>query len=182
NEIADDIGIQQNPELFESENTRMNEESEQLQLEMQRCIKEAYRTTYQNSGSKTLYSEHVDRMPIKSIVTEMAKSERFQFLIHYLHMDDQKLGKLIQEQFDLVKNKLSSTESAKEERGLQVKVELIKQAIDKQLFETPKQREVLFELIHSLGTKHDNGILAYVNSQKHRIKLDIGQVPIPSKI
>src|SRR5690606_10297101 len=41
-EIADDIGIQENQELLESGYTRMHEESEQLQLEMQRCIREAY--------------------------------------------------------------------------------------------------------------------------------------------
>ena len=46
-EIANDIGVLQNPELFESGFTQMYAESEQLQLELQRCIKEAYRSTYQ---------------------------------------------------------------------------------------------------------------------------------------
>jgi|SRR5680860_826242 len=79
-EIANDIGILQNPELFGSGFTQMYAESEQLQLELRRCITEAYRSTYLDSGSKTLFSEHIDRIPIKSIVTEMAKSKRFGFL------------------------------------------------------------------------------------------------------
>ncbi len=59
-EIAYNIGIQENPELFENENTQIHAESEQLILELQRCIREAYQSSYQKSGSKTLYSEHID--------------------------------------------------------------------------------------------------------------------------
>jgi len=91
-EIAEDMGILHDPELFGSENTQMNGESEQLQLELQRCIKEAYRITHKYSGNKIIYSEHIDRMPIKKIVSEMAKSERFQFLKKYLHTDDRNLS------------------------------------------------------------------------------------------
>ncbi|MCG2462289.1 relaxase/mobilization nuclease domain-containing protein [Flavobacteriaceae bacterium F89] len=181
-EIADDIGIRENQELFESEYTRMHEESEQLQLEMQRCIREAYRNTYQATRNKTLYSEHIDRMPIMSIITEMAKLERSKFLIKYMHTDKEKLGDLIQAQFDIVKDKLYTTESAREEQKLNEKAELIKQVIAKQFFEPTKQTGVLHELIHSLGTRYDNGTLTYTNSQKHKVNLDIGTIPVPNKI
>ena len=181
-EIADDIGIRENQELFESEYTRMHEESEQLQLEMQRCIREAYRNTYQATRNKTLFSEHTDRMPIMSILTEMAKLERSKFLIKYMHTDKEKLGDLIQSQFDIVKDKLYTTESVKEEQKLNEKAELIKQVIEKQLFEPTKQTEILHELIQSLGTRYDNGILTYVNSQKHKIQLDLGYIPVPQQI
>ncbi|MCK0189666.1 relaxase/mobilization nuclease domain-containing protein [Arenibacter sp. F20364] len=181
-EMEKDIGIPENPGLFESEYTQMYAESGQLQLELQRCIKEAYRNTYQDSRSRALFSEHIDRMPLKSIVTEMAKSERFRFLRKYLHTDNRNLGDLIQAQFGIVKDKLYGTESVREERALQTKAGLIKQAIDKQLFEPPKQREVLFEFIRSLGTKYDNGNLTYVNSDRHKVKLDLADVTIPDQI
>ncbi len=125
-EMADDIGILLNPELLESDNTQMYAESGQLQLELQRCIKEAYKSTYQNSGRKIIFSEHIDRIPIRAIVTEMARSERFLFLKKYLHTDNRELGKLIQVQFDIVKDKLYISESVREEKQLNLKTELIK--------------------------------------------------------
>ena len=94
-EIAPTIGIRQNPELFKTGYTQMYAESNQLKLELQKCIKEAYKDTYQNSGRKPLFSEHIDRIPIKAIVTELAKSDRFLFLKKYLHTDNQNLGKLV---------------------------------------------------------------------------------------
>ena len=177
-EITDDIGILENPDLFEDGYTRMHEESEQLQLEMQRIIREAYRSTYQATRNKTLFSEHIDRMPIMSLVREMAKSERSRFLQKYMHGDREKLGDLIRSQFDIIRNKLYLTESKREEQKLNEKSELIKQVIEKQLFEPT----VLHELIQSLGTRYDNGTLTYANSNRHKVNLDIGTIPLPNKI
>ncbi|MCG2462668.1 relaxase/mobilization nuclease domain-containing protein [Flavobacteriaceae bacterium F89] len=185
-EIADDIGIRENQELFESEYTRMHEESQQLRLEMQRIIREAFRSSYQAARNRTLFSEHIDRMPIMSLVREMAKSERSKFLIKYMHTDKEKLGDLIRSQFDIVKDKLYISESLKEERELETKAELIKHAIEKQFLEpikeSTKQTGILHELIQSLGTGYDNGTLTYTNSQKHKVNLDIGHVPILQQI
>ena len=180
-EMEKDIGILENPALFESEYTQMYAESVQLQLELQRCITEAYRNTFQDSRSRALFSEHIDRMPLKSIVTEMAKLERFRFLRKYLHTDNRHLGDLIQVQLDIVKDKLYNMESIREERELQAKAGLIKQVIDKQLFDPPGQREFLFELLQSLGTKYDRGILTYANSYQYGVKLDLGHEPIPNQ-
>ncbi|WP_373517858.1 relaxase/mobilization nuclease domain-containing protein [Pricia sp.] len=178
-EIANNIGILQNPELFGNGYTQMYAESEQLRLEIRRCIKEAYRSTYQDSGSKTLFSEHIDRISIKAIVIEMAKSERFLFLKKYLQTDNRKLGKLIQAQFDIVKDKLYMSESAREEHDLKAKAEIIEQVMGKELFDTVKQKRVLFELLHSLGVKYGRGNLRYANSSRHKVKLDIGHVQLP---
>ena len=181
-EIADDIGIQENPELFESEYTQMYAESEQLRLELQRCIREAYKSTYQNSRNKILFSEHIDRMPTKAVVTEMAKSERFQFLKKYLHTDGRNLSELIKGQFYIVKDKLYITESVREERQLKGKAELLRQASDKRLFDAPRQRGILFELVRSLGTDYDRGILRYANSYVHQAELNLGHVQLPNQI
>ncbi len=181
-EIAYDIGILENPNLFEGGYTRMHEESEQLRLEMQRIIREAFQVTYQATRNKTIFSEHIDRMPIMSIVREMAKSERSRFLQKYMHGDKEKLGDLIRAQFDIVRDKLYIIESAKEERELQKKAALIEQVIEKQLLEPSKQTKMLHELFRSLGTRYDNGTLMYANSQKHKIKLDLGHVPVPQQI
>ncbi|MDL5511074.1 hypothetical protein QSE00_04560 [Arenibacter sp. M-2] len=181
-EMEKDIGILENPALFESEYIQMYAESVQLQLELQRCIKEAYRNTYQDSRSSALFSEHIDRMPLKSIVTEMAKSERFRFLRKYLNTDNRNLGDLIQAQFEITKDKLYTPESIREERELQTKAGLIKQAIYKQLLEPTKQREVLFEFIPSLGTIYDNGNLTYANSNRHKAELNMGPIPMPNQI
>ncbi|SDM74127.1 relaxase/mobilization nuclease domain-containing protein [Kriegella aquimaris] len=181
-EIAPNIGIQQNPELFESKYTQMYAESEQLQLELQRCIREAYKSTYQNSGNKILFSEHIDIIPIKALVAEMAKTERFQFLKKYLHTDDRNLGELIKPQFNIVKDKLYISESVKEDRRLKGKAELIRQASEKRLFDAPRQKGILFELLHSLGTKYQGGQLTYTNSRRYQVKLNLGHIPLPDQI
>ncbi|MFS4416422.1 relaxase/mobilization nuclease domain-containing protein [Maribacter sp. 2307ULW6-5] len=181
-EITSNIGIRQNPQLFKSEFTQMYAESNQLKLELQKCIKEAYKETYQNSGRQLLFSEHIDRIRIKPIVAEMAKSERFLFLRKYLHTDNRSLSNMIKEHFNIVKDKFHITELVWEEKELNKKAELIEQAIGKQLFEAPKQKGVLFELMHSLGTRYDRNNLIYANSYQHRVKLDIGKVPYPEQI
>ncbi len=181
-EITPNIGIRQNPELFKTGYTQMYVESKQLKLELQKCIKEAYKETYQNSGRQLLFSEHIDRMPIKPIVAEMAKSERFLFLKKYLHTDNRELGKLIDKQIYIVKDKLFVQELVREEQELKGKAELIRQASEKRLFDTPRQRGILFELVRSLGTDYGRGILRFSNSHRHQVELNLGQIPLPKQI
>lgn len=181
-EIAPNITISQNPEVVRSEHTQINGESEQLKLELQKCIKEAYKETYQNSGRQLLFSEHIDRMPIKPIVTEMVKSERFLFLKKYLHTDNRELGKLIDKQIYIVKDKLLVQELVREEQELKGKAELIRQASEKRLFDAPRQRGILFELVRSLGADYGGGMLRFSNSHRHQVKLNMGQIPLPKQI
>ncbi len=181
-EIVPRIGIRKNLEKFKTENTEMDAESKQLKLELQKCIKEAYEETYQNSGRKLLFSEHIDRLSVKPLVKEITRSERFLFLKKYLHIDNRRMGNMLQEQYDILKDKLFISESVREEKELNKKAELIKQAIGKHLFETPKQKRVLFELMHSLGTRPNGDNLCYANSYKHQVKLDIGKMLFPEQI
>ena len=181
-EIAPNIGIRQNPEKFKSEYSQMYTESNQLTLELQKCIKEAYKDTYQNSGRQQLFSEHIDRIPSKPLVTEMVKSGRFLFLKKYLHTDIKSLGKMFEEQIKIAKDKLYIAESFKEEQQLIGKAELIKQASDKRLFDTPNKRKILFELVRSLGTDYGRGMLRFSNSHRHQVKLNLGQLPLPKQI
>ena len=180
-EIANDIGILQNPELFQSGYTQMYMESDQLHLELQKCIKEAFQTTYRTSGSRILFSEHIDKVPLKEIVLAMTKSERFLFLKKYLNTDNKNLGSMIDAEFRYIKDDLYIKESIGEERGLKIRAELIKEALAQQIFEAPKQREILFELLQSLGTVYHSGTLNYSNSHRHRVQLDLGNVPWPDR-
>lgn len=180
-EIAPNIGIRQNPKKFKTDYTQMYAESKQLKLELQKCINDAYKNTYYNSGRKFIFSEHIDKISIKLIVAEMARSERFLFLKKYLHTDNRNLGNMIQKEFHDVKDKLYVSESVKEAQQLKGKAELIKLAIGNQLFEPQKQKNALFELMHSLGTRLDGDNLCYANSCQHQVKLDIGKAPNPEQ-
>ena len=181
-EITPHIGIHKKPQLFKTGYTQMYAESKQLKLELQKCIKEAYTDTYQNSRKQLLFSEHIDRMPTKPIVNEMVKSKRFLFLRKYLHTDNKSLGKMVEEQFGIAKDKLYIQELVKEERQLIGKAELIKQASDKRLFDTPNQRKILFELVRSLGTDYGRGMLRFSNSHRRQVKLNLGQIQLPKQI
>ncbi len=182
NEIAKDIGIHQNPELFGGGYTQMYMESNQLTLELRKAITEGFRISYQNSGRRNFFSEHIHGDPIREIVQAMAQSERFMFLKKYLHTDNNSLGRMIQSEFRTVKDNLHIKESVREESELKKKAVLVKRVIDKQLFDKPKSRGILFELLHSLGTKYDNDTLTFANSDRHKIKLDIGDVAWPKQI
>jgi len=181
-EIAHNIGIHKNPELFKNGYTQIDAESKQLKLELQKCIKEAYENTYRNSGKKFLFSENIDRIGIKPLVKEMVKSERFLFLKKYLHTNNRELGKLIDKQIYIVKDKLFVQELVREEQELKGKAELIRQASEKRLFDAPRQRGILFELVRSLGTDYGRGMLRFSNSRRHQVKLNLGQIPLPNNI
>ncbi len=181
-EIFQDLGMLQNPQLFESGYTQMHMRSGQLTLELGKAITEGFRIAYQNSRRKSLFSEHVHKASIKEIIHAMARSERFKFLKKYLHTDNKNLGRFVQAEFHTVKDSLYTRQSVKEGRKLKMKVELVRGAIDKQLFDTTKQREILFELLQGLGTKYDRGTLTFANSYRHKAELDIGDVPWPKKI
>ena len=112
----------------------------------------------------------------------MAKSERFLFLKKYLHTDNGRMGKMIQEQFYIVKDKLYVKESVKEEKQLIGKAELIRQASEKRLFDAPRQRGILFELVRSLGTDYGRGMLRFSNSHRHQAELNLGQIQLPKQI
>jgi hypothetical protein len=104
------------------------------------------------------------------------------FLKKYLHTDNKSLGRMIQAEFRTVKDNLHIKESVREENELKKKAELVKGLIDKQLFDAPKSRGILFELLQSLGTKFDKGMLTFANSYRHKAELDIGDVPWPKQI
>ena len=89
---------------------------------------------------------------------------------------------MIQEQFKIIKDKLYVQELVKEERQLKGKAELIRQASEKRLFDAPRQRGILFELVRSLGTDYGRGILRYSNSHRHQVKLNLGQIQLPKQI
>ncbi|MCM4167085.1 hypothetical protein KCTC52924_02661 [Arenibacter antarcticus] len=173
-EIASGIGIRNNPDLFGTEYTQMYAENEQLLVELQRCIQEAYRSSYASSSKKSLFSEHILLASMNTLVAEMIKSERFLFLKKYLHTDTETLGKLIQSRFHSSRDKLFNSTFNKEERQLIKKVSLIQRAKHQLFNNLPEQREVLCELIQSLGVKYDSGVLTYANSNLHKLKVDLG--------
>src|SRR5690606_9466617 len=85
-------------------------------------------------------------------------------------------------QIYIVKDKLFVQELVREEQELKGKAELIRQASEKRLFDTPRQRGILFELVRSLGTDYGRGILRFSNSYRHQVKLNLGQIPLPKQI
>ena len=181
-EISRSLGIRRNTELFGSGYTQMYMESGQLTLELRKAITEGFRISYNNSGRKNLFSEHINGSSVRKIAQAMAKSERIVFLKKYLHTDNRSLGGLIQAEFPKVKDDLHIKESVREENELEKKAALVRGLIDKHVFDAPKSKGILFELLRSLGAKYDNGTLTYANSYRHRAELNLGNVPWPKQI
>lgn len=180
NEIAN--GILQNPELFQGEHTRMYMESEQLTLELQKCIKEVFRTTYRNSRSKVLFSEHIDGMPTRMVLDEVVKSERFIFLKKYLNSDNKNLAKLINKYFPETRSELQISEAVREERQLNEKAELLKTVIGSPLFDLKSKKGILLELLESVGVRYGGRTIRHVNSHRHKVQLNLGNLELPERI
>lgn len=172
-EIASGIEIGENPQLFQTEHTQMYPESKQLQLEFQRCLGEAYQKTYRDLRQKPLFSEHIAGTSQNVLVREMMKSERFLFLRKYLHTDSQTLWKVIASHFHPLSEEMCTSAYNKEKQQLQKKADLIQRARDQLFTNTLDQKEVLGELIQSLGTKYDRGTLTYGNSKLHQVRGDL---------
>ncbi|NKI26555.1 relaxase/mobilization nuclease domain-containing protein [Arenibacter sp. 6A1] len=173
-EIASDLGIHENPELFQAEHTQMYMDSRQLELEFQRCLREAYQKTYRDLRYRPLFSEHILSTPLDVLVREMMKSERFLFLAKYLHTDNQTLWKVIDSYYHPFSDKLCTSAYNKEKQELQKKADLIQQARDVLFTSTQGQREVLGALVKSLGVRYDKGMLTYANSKLHQGPVDLG--------
>ncbi len=173
-EIASDLGIHENPELFQTEHTQMYMDSRQLALEFQRCLREAFQKTYRDMRYKPLFSEHILKTPLDVLVREMMKSERFLFLKKYLHTDNQTLWKVIASHYYPFSEKLYTSAINKEKQELQKKADLIQRARDQLFTYTLDQREVLGALIQSLGVRYNEGTLTYVNSKLHQVPVDLG--------
>ncbi|NKI27883.1 relaxase/mobilization nuclease domain-containing protein [Arenibacter sp. 6A1] len=173
-EIASSLGISENPDLFQTEHTQIDPESKQLQLEFQRCLKEAYQKTYRDLRHRPLFSEHIAATSLNALVREMMKSERFLFLRKYLHTDNQTMWKVIASHFHPLSEELGTTAYNKEKQQLQMKADLVQLAIDQLFTNTLDQREVLGELVQSLGARYDRGTLTYANSKLHQVPVDMG--------
>ncbi len=174
-EIATGISIHENPALFQTEHTQMYMDSRQLELEFQRCLREAHQKTYRDLRYKPLFSEHILKTPLDVLVREMMKSERFLFLKKYLHTDIQTLWKVITSHYYPFSEKLYTSARNKEKQELQKKADLIQRARDQLFTYTPDQREVLGALVQSLGVRHNEGTLTYANSRLHQVPVDLGE-------
>ncbi|WP_169514941.1 relaxase/mobilization nuclease domain-containing protein [Arenibacter latericius] len=173
-EIGSNLGIHENPELFQTEHTQMYMDSRQLELEFQRCLREAFQKTYRELRYKPLFSEHILKTPLDDLVREMMKSDRFLFLKKYLHTDNQTLWKVIASHYYPFSEKLYTSAINKEKQELQKKADLIQRARDRLFTSTLDQREVLGTLVQSLGVRYDKGVLIYANSKLHQVPVDLG--------
>ncbi|NKI25262.1 relaxase/mobilization nuclease domain-containing protein [Arenibacter sp. 6A1] len=181
-EIASDLGINENPDLFQTEYTQMDPESKQLELEVQRCLREAYQKTYRDLRYKPLFSEHIAASSLNALAREMMKSERFLFLKKYLHTDNQTLWKVIASHFHPLSEEMCTSAYNKEKQQLQKKSDLIQRARDQLFTNTLDQREVLGELVQSLGARYDRGTLTYANSKLHQVPIDLGNTLLQTTI
>ncbi|WP_169514961.1 relaxase/mobilization nuclease domain-containing protein [Arenibacter latericius] len=173
-EIASDLGIHENPEFFQTEHTQMYMDSRQLEMEIQRCLRESFQKTYRDLRYKPLFSEHILKTPLDVLVREMMKSERFLFLKKYLHTDNRTLWKVIASHYYPFSEKLYTSAINNEKEQLQKKADLIQRARDQLFIYAPDQREVLGALVQSLGVRYNEGTLTYVNSKLHQVPIDLG--------
>ncbi|SHJ55874.1 Relaxase/Mobilisation nuclease domain-containing protein [Arenibacter nanhaiticus] len=181
-EIGRGLSIQENPELFQAEHTQMYMDSSQLELEFQRCLREAFQKTYRDLRYKPLFSEHILKTPLDVLVREMMKSERFLFLKKHLHTDNRTLWKVITSHYYPFSEKLYTSAMNKEKQELQKKADLIQRARDRLFTSTLDQREVLGALVQSLGARYNEGTLTYANSKLHQVPVDLGSYLLQTSV
>lgn len=183
-EIGNQADFMNQSRLSDNQNgeTRIDDDGKQFLLEIRKLIKNAFKGSYLHTNkSKMLLSEFVMSKNLKDMLPIMAGSESFSFLHHYLESDNSRtLTKAIQEVFEDTRLDLCDTESKREIKGLEDKVELVKKVLEREVFDCDKNKDVTFNLLQSLGLKYGNGSVSYFNSNQYSLPIDLGRIRLPA--
>lgn len=181
-EINSDFGLDKNSVLrngMETSRTQLDLRSHQLELELQKLIKNACYKLYLDSYKQNLLSQFVQKIDLKRVMPTIESSDSFSFLSRYMYGREGLLIKMIQSKFKPTIEALYLSELKKENTALSQKAELIKEVIGKGIFDLKTDTTVLFDLLQSLGVKYGNGQLSYFNSNECRVPLALGRIRLP---
>ncbi len=156
-------------------------DSKQFKLEVQKLLKEAFRTSYIKSQKQEgLYSEFITKINSMEVSKHLLESEGFSFLNRYVSKDRKGLLKMaFAETYQKVMDELYQKESKKEEETLKKRFRLIGKVLEKEVFNVGTKGGSVRHLFQSLGVRYHKNELLFADSDKHSLTARIGKLDFP---
>lgn len=185
-ELSKNIRMQNRLDIFGNcnEPTRIDTDSKQLKLEIQKVIKEALTASYLKSTKQNgLLSEHIMTMNFDNIVPNLIVSKKHSFLERYTPRNQRaKFRKAVENAFPIVRERLYELETKKEKETLENKFKLIGKLLRKSVFDVGTKQGSVRLLFQSLGVKYNDNKLSFTNSNKHTVSVPLGYLPFPENM
>jgi hypothetical protein len=185
-ELGKSIRMQDRKDIFGNGNepTKMDTESKQFKLEIQKVLKEALTTSYLKSSKQNgLLSEHIITKKFDDIVKDLSVSKNYKFLKRYIPRSQKRLLlKALITEFPIVREKLYELETKREKNTLENKFKLIGKVLEKRIFNVGTKEGSVRLLFQSLGVKYHDNKLSFANSNKHAVPVPLGRLPFPENM
>jgi hypothetical protein len=182
-ELSPKIGMEKRLDIFGNGDgpTEIDTDSNQFILEVQKLIKEAFRTSYLNSSDRNgLFSENIMARNPMDILPHIKTSKDYIFLERYLPGNQKKLLlEALKREFPTVRDRLYQLEEKKEKETLVNKFRLIGRILENGIFDVGKEKGSVHRLFRSLGVKYNDNRLSFSNSNKHTVPVLLGDLPFP---
>lgn len=185
-ELGKNIRMQNRLDIFGNGNepTKIDTDSKQFKLEIQKTIKEALTTSYLKSSKQNgMLSEHIMTMKFEDIVPSLTASKKHNFLERYIPRNQRtEFRKAVENAFPIVRERLYELETKKEKETLENKFKLIGNVLRKGVFELGTKQGSVRPLFQSLGVKYHDNQLSFTNSNRHTVPVPLGYLPLPENM
>jgi hypothetical protein len=182
-ELSKNIRMENRKDIFRNDNepTKIDTESKQFKLEIQKLIKDELTTSYLKSPKKEgLLSEHIMAKKFDDIYNTLKASKNFKFLDRYLPSNQKWVFReAIERAFPIVRNRLYELETKKEKETLESKFKLIGKVLKKEVFNVGTKHGSVRLLFQALGVKYHDNQLSFTKSNKHTVPVKLGNLPFP---
>ncbi|PRX57517.1 relaxase/mobilization nuclease domain-containing protein [Flagellimonas meridianipacifica] len=182
-ELSKNIRMLNRLDIFgnDDEPTTIDTESKQFKLEVQKLLKEAFRSSYiKSKKQRGLFSDYIANIHPKDVSKHLLESKGFQFLHRYVPKDQKEHLKMaFANAYPKVRDELYERETKREEETLKNKFRLIGKVLEKQVFNVGKKGGSVRHLFQSLGVRYHNDKLLFADSDKHSLPAHIGKLDFP---
>jgi hypothetical protein len=185
-ELGKNIRMENRKDIFGNgkEPTKIDTESKQFKLEVNKLIKEALTTSYLKSTKQDgLLSEHIMTRNFGDIVPSLMASKNHNFLERYIPIDQRtEFRKAVEKAFPMVRERLYELETKKEKETLESKFKLIGNVLEKDIFNVGTEQGSVRLLFQSLGVKYNDNKLSFTNSDRHTVPVHLNKLPFPKEM
>jgi hypothetical protein len=185
-ELSQNIRMQNQKDIFGKGNepTKIDTESKQFELEIQKMIKEALTTSYLKSPKQEgLLSEHIMTANFGDMVPSLLASKNYTFLERYVPKNQKmEFKKVMENIFPMVRERLYELETKKENETLESKFKLIGNVLLKGIFDVGTEQGSIRLLFQSLGVKYHDNQLSFTRSNRHTVPVKLGSLLFPKEM
>tara|TARA_R110000868_G_scaffold1635_15_gene13183 strand:- start:3195 stop:5495 length:2301 start_codon:yes stop_codon:yes gene_type:complete len=182
-ELGQKMRMDKRPEIFKNDDepTEIDTNSRQFGIEMQKLIKEAFRTSHLKSPERNgLLSESIMTKSLSDILPFIKDSKNYIFFERYIPGNQKKLIlEILKREFPTFRDGLFQLETKKEMETLKGKFNLIGKVLEKGIFDVGMEKGSVRLLFQALGVKYHDNQLSFANSSRHTVPVGLGNLLFP---